>query len=325
MTTYDIRVAPSAQRSHDTAVRHRAGAAPIAVSTGVAGTGPLVVAGVDESGWGRRAARWAADEADRRHGRLLLVHAYALPAAGYSGYNPFPADLLSTLEEEAREALTALARQLQADHPNISVGTFVTYGDAVTVLRSAASGAALAVVGGHRTNRVAMALGSVAGRFAARSHVPVVVVHSAEIPDSGPIVVGVDGSPGGEPAIRFAFEEADLRGAPLVALHTYASPVALAPVPAYSAAIVDQEMIEQSEGALLSEQLAGWSAKYPDVTVQQVVVRGVPARAILERAASAQLVVVGTRGHTALTELLLGSTSQALITHSAAPVVVVGS
>ncbi len=324
MTTYDVRVAPPTHRAGSHA-GHRAGFAPMAVSTGVAGTGPLVVAGVDDSEWGRRAAWWAAEEAGRRQGRLLLVHAYALPAAGYSGYNPFPADLLSTLEEEARDTLSSLAGDLQAHHPNISIGTFVTYGDAVTVLRSAASGAALAVVGGHRTNRVAMALGSVAGRFAARSHIPVAVVHSADIPDDGPIVVGIDGSPGGEQAIRFAFEEADLRHAKLVALHTYASPIALAPVPAYSAAVVDEEAIAQSEGALLSEQLAGWSDKYPDVPVEQVIVRGVPARAILERAAAAQLVVVGTRGHAALTELLLGSTSQAVITHSAAPVVVVGS
>jgi nucleotide-binding universal stress UspA family protein len=297
----------------------------MAVSTGVAGTGPLVVAGVDDSDCGRHAARWAADEADRRHGRLLMVHAYALPAAGYSGYNPFPADLLSTLEEDARDTLNGLAGELQRDHPRISIGTFVTYGDAVTVLRSAASGAALAVVGGHRTSRVAMALGSVAGRFAAGTHVPVAVVHSADPPDTGSVVLGVDGSPAGEPAIGFAFEEADLRGVPLIAMHTWTSPVAPTPVPAYSAAMVDEEPIEQAERALLSERLAGWSQKYPDVTVEQVLVRGAPAKAILQRARTAQLVVVGTRWHTALSALLLGSTSQALITHSPAPVVVVGT
>jgi DNA-binding CsgD family transcriptional regulator len=47
------------------------------------------------------------------------------------------------------------------------------------------------------------------------------------------------------------------------------------------------------------------------VTVEQVLVRGAPAKAILQRARTAQLVVVGTRWHTALSALLLGSTSQA--------------
>ncbi len=297
----------------------------MAVTTGVAGTGPLVVSGVDGSECGRHAARWAADEADRRHGRLLLVHAYALPAVGYSGYNPFPSDLLATLEEEAHDTVNSLAAELQRDHPAICIGTFVTYGEAVTVLRCAASRAALAVVGGHRTNRIAMALGSVAGRFAAGSHVPVAVVHSADTPGTGPVVVGIDGSPAGEPAIGFAFQEADLRGTALVAVHTWTSPVAMAPVPVYSATVVDEGSIEQSERALLSQRLAGWADKYPDVRVEQILARDVPAKAILQHSADAQLVVVGTRWHAALSALLLGSTSQALITHSAAPVVVVGT
>lgn len=325
MTTYDFRVPSGSHRAGDAGAHERAGDLPTVVTTGVAGTGPLVVAGVDDSECARHAARWAAAEADRRHGRLLLVYAYALPAAGYSGYNPFPGDLLYTLEEEARETVRALAGELQRDHPAISLGTFVTYGDAVTVLRRAAAGAALAVVGGHRTNRIAMALGSVAGKFAAGTHIPVAVVHSGDAPDAGPVVLGIDGSPAGEPAIGFAFEEADLRRAPLVAVHAWTGPVALAPVPAYSAATADEDVIEQSERALLSERLAGWSDKYPDVVVEQVLVRGVAARAILKRAVTAQLVVVGCRGHAALSALLTGSTSQALITHSAAPVVVVGS
>jgi nucleotide-binding universal stress UspA family protein len=325
MTTFDTRIAPQARHRLDSTVRGRSGFRPLAITTGVAGTGPLVVAGVDGSDCARHAARWAADEADRRHGRLLLVHAYALPAAGYSGYNPFPGDLLATLEEEAHDTVDALVTELQHRHRRISIGTFVTYGDAVTVLRNAASGAALAVVGGHRTNRIAMALGSVAGRFAAGSHVPVAVVHAVDTPDTGPVVVGIDGSPAGEGAIGFAFQEADLRGVPLVAVHSWTSPVAVAPVPAYSATVVDDEPIEQSERALLSQRLAGWSERYPDVPVRRVLTRDVPATAILRHSTDAQLVVVGTRWHAALSALLLGSTSQALITHSAAPVVVVGS
>ncbi len=326
MTTYDTRVAPRHRHADRTPVlRQRAGFQPTAVTTGVAGTGPLVVAGVDGSACARHAARWAAEEADRRHGRLLLVHAYALPAAGYSGYNPFPGDLLATLEQEAHDTLNSLTAELQQAYPAVSIGTFVTYGDAVTVLRCAATRAELAVVGGHRTNRIAMALGSVAGRFAAGSHVPVAVVHSSDIPQAGPVVVGIDGSPAGEPAIGFAFQEADLRGTSLVAVHTWTSPVALAPVPDYSATVIVEESIEQSERALLSQRLAGWSDKYPDVPVEQVLVRDVPAKAILHHSAAAQLVVVGTRWHAALSALLMGSTSQALITHSTAPVVVVGT
>ena len=74
---------------------------------------------------------------------------------------------------------------------------------------------------------------------------------------------------------------------------------------------------------MLSERLAGWRDKYPDVVVQQTVVRGRPAENLLRLSEGAQLMVVGTRGRSGLVGALLGSASHALITHSHCPVVVV--
>lgn len=73
--------------------RNRVGSSALPVSD-------LVVAGVDGSGCGRRAAEWAAGEAALRKGALRIVYAYSLPVAGYFGYNPFPANLLTSLREE---------------------------------------------------------------------------------------------------------------------------------------------------------------------------------------------------------------------------------
>ena len=75
---------------------------------------------------------------------------------------------------------------------------------------------------------------------------------------------------------------------------------------------------------MLAELLVGWQEKYPEVTVQQQLIRSRPARALLESSRTAQLVVVGSRGRGGLTGMLLGSTSQALITGSSSPVVIVG-
>jgi len=72
-------------------------------------------------------------------------------------------------------------------------------------------------------------------------------------------------------------------------------------------------------------RLAGWQEKYPEVTVRQQVIRSRSTRALLEYSRTSQLVVVGNRGRGGFTGMLLGSTSQALITHSGCPVVVVGS
>ena len=75
---------------------------------------------------------------------------------------------------------------------------------------------------------------------------------------------------------------------------------------------------------LLAERLAGWSEKYPDVTVERAICRRPSAaEVLLAQAAHAQLVVVGTGGRGALTGLVLGSVSQALLHHAPCPVAVI--
>ncbi|MBY8854424.1 universal stress protein, partial [Saccharothrix sp. MB29] len=73
----------------------------------------------------------------------------------------------------------------------------------------------------------------------------------------------------------------------------------------------------------LAERLAGWQEKYPDTPVDRVVVHDRPARALLDAARTAQLVVVGSRGLGGFAGMLLGSTSQALVHHAPCPLAVV--
>ena len=137
------------------------------------------------------------------------------------------------------------------------------------------------------------------------------------------MVVGVDGSPTSEPALAMAFEEAAIRGAELVAVHAW---VEFASDTVYASArqfFVDWDAIENREREMLAERLAGWREKYPDVTVRRVVMGGRPARCLVEQAADAQLLVVGSRGHGGFAGMLLGSTSHALIHHAPCPLLVV--
>ncbi len=53
-------------------------------------------------------------------------------------------------------------------------------------------------------------------------------------------------------------------------------------------------LAEQEE--VLSETVAGWGAKYPDVAVHHSVAHGHPAHALLKAALDADLLVVGSRG-----------------------------
>ncbi len=323
--TEAVRQGPDGAAAEPTAVEQTSTATAPAETAATQTPGPrgdVVVVGIDGSGCARHAAQWAAAEAVRRHGALRLIHAYSLPPAGYSGYNPYPAPLLAQLREEGQALLDGTAAALRRDHPALDISTQQTHGDTATVLRHASADAVLTVIGVHGRNRVAVALGSVAAHNAATNPVPVAVNRPGDTPDTGPVVVGVDGSPTSEAAIAFAFDAAAVRGAGLVAVHCWTDPAIDGPVPAYSAVIADPEPIANAERILLAERLAGWADKYPDVPVQQVLAHDRPAPALLKHAANAQLIVVGTRGHGRLTSVLLGSTSHALISHAACPVVI---
>ena len=282
----------------------------------------LVVVGVDGSAHARRAAEWAAAEAANRHAPLRLVYAYQLPVAGYAGYSMAPSDLGRVMRAEGRRMLSDVADDLRERHPGLDVHTRLFQGDAVVALRRASETARLTVVGSRGQSRVAgTLLGSVALAITAHGSAPVAVI-PVDGPGwtiTGPVVVGVDGSPTSNAALDFAFEEAAARGAPLVAVHAWSDPrPTLADV-----ASSDYTRLEESERALLAEQLTPWRHQHPDVEVVSVVAHGKPTPALLEQGRQAQLLVVGSRGRGGFTGMLLGSTSHSLITHALCPVVVV--
>jgi nucleotide-binding universal stress UspA family protein len=57
--------------------------------------------------------------------------------------------------------------------------------------------------------------------------------------------------------------------------------------------------------------------------VQQAVIHDRPAAGLLQYAPFAQVIVAGSRGHSGITGMLLGSTGQALIARSTCPVVII--
>jgi nucleotide-binding universal stress UspA family protein len=284
----------------------------------------VVIAGIDASRCSRQAAGWAAAEAVHRGGSLVLVHAYSLPPAGYSGYNPYPANLLPGLREEGEALLGDTADALRMEYPALSIDTRMIYGDPATVLRHASATAQLTVVGARSGNRIVSALGSVTVGIASTNPGPVVVIHpGARSAPTGPVVVGVDGSSTSDAALGFAFESASIRGVPLIAVHCWTDPVIVGDMPYFAEGIVDSAFLATEQRHFLARAINPWSVAFPDVVVQQVVIHGRPTPALLESSRTAQLTVVGSRGHNAIAGMLLGSTSAALITNSPNPVVVV--
>lgn len=137
------------------------------------------------------------------------------------------------------------------------------------------------------------------------------------------IVVGVDGSENAAAALAWAVEEGRRRGITVEAVHAWQEPVVggtaagLVPVP------IDTEAFEQGSRQQLDHAVEAVVDDETGVDVQRLLIHDSPARALLDRAAGAELLVVGRRGHGGFMGLLLGSVSQQIVWHAPCPVVIV--
>jgi nucleotide-binding universal stress UspA family protein len=282
-----------------------------------------VAVGVDGSDEALRAVRWAVPEARRRQAALRLVTAFAWtedrlvgqPGLGQAPYGQY----LRTAAEHGLAAASAVATELD---PDLLVERELLLGFPGGVLVEQSRNADLLVIGDRGRGRISSALaGSVAIGVAAHAACPVVVVRGAppSAEKSLPVVVGVDGTALSEAAIAFAFEAASARRAPLVAVHTWLDELN---DPAF-AELVDWQATAVQAEEVLAERLAGWGEKYPDVPVERLIAHGRAGHVLLDQAARAQLVVVGSRGHGEIAGLLLDSVGNALVHAAGCPVAIV--
>ena len=140
-------------------------------------------------------------------------------------------------------------------------------------------------------------------------------------PQSGPgrIVVGVDGSPASEEALRWALGQARLTGQPVDAVTSWSMPVTFG-----EAAGALMSIDWQGEATRTLESTVAKAVEPPDADrVSQRAVQGHPAQVLLDAAADAALLVVGSRGLGGVRGMLLGSVSQHVVARAACPVVVV--
>jgi nucleotide-binding universal stress UspA family protein len=138
---------------------------------------------------------------------------------------------------------------------------------------------------------------------------------------SGRIVVGVDGSYCSEEALRWALGQARLTGQPVEAVISWSIPVTYGGMGgAGAAAAFDWEADVTNT---LKDTVAKAVGSAGADQVSQRVVAGHPAQVLLDAAADAALLVVGSRGLGGFKGMLLGSVSQEVIAHAACPVVVV--
>lgn len=135
---------------------------------------------------------------------------------------------------------------------------------------------------------------------------------------AGAIVIGVDGSAGADLAVEWGAREAFLEQRPLCLVHA-APPLYPGETP-YPHEILEQ--LRAEGGALLEHAAERVRVEYDSIEIRTVVRQTDPREALLDAAADASMMVVGTRGLGPIRQLLLGSVSQALTKHAACPVVV---
>jgi nucleotide-binding universal stress UspA family protein len=140
----------------------------------------------------------------------------------------------------------------------------------------------------------------------------------------GRIVVGIDGSEGSKAALRWALDEARLRGAVLEALAVWHLPV-MAIASGYAPAFDEEAISGLRAGSekIVVDALAELRDDAAGVDVRTHVHEGVPAEILVERSAGADLLVVGSRGLGGFSRLLLGSVGDACAHHARCPVVIV--
>lgn len=148
----------------------------------------------------------------------------------------------------------------------------------------------------------------------------------------GSVVVGIDGSPAGEQALRWAVNEARLRNAPLRVVHAWTFGYAGLPVGGFgtmgSAGVLpagglDPSDMRKAAEDLLARATADLAGDLEDVEIEHRVVEGTPAAALIGSAGAGDLLVVGSRGHGGFAGLMLGSVSQQCAHHAPCPVVIV--
>jgi nucleotide-binding universal stress UspA family protein len=136
------------------------------------------------------------------------------------------------------------------------------------------------------------------------------------------VVVGVDGSPPSVRALHWAAAYAARRGAPLEVVTAWTFPEHAAPLGVVPTVPWPEELVAQAADKL--DALV--AAEVPPVAgtrVRSRVERGAAGPVLVGAVAAGDLLVVGNRGRSALTEVLFGSVSDYCVRDAPCSVVVV--
>lgn len=282
---------------------------------------PKIVVGVDGSEAAENALLWAAGEAERRSVPLVIA---------FAGDAELAAPTHESRAARSGRALLATSQALVSDSGfHCQVETVCRDQPAVAMLSELGQGAGLLVVGAHGIARYnCSSLGSVAYGVASHAPCPVAVIGPA--PPSGtapadtggdrPVTVGVTANPTGTPTLEFAFAEAAVRQAIVVAVHSWAE-ADWAEAPVLARLSRTGQALRAHHENRLAATLAPLRQRYPDVGVQLRVSGDPVAMSLAHASEDSSMLVLGCRRPGSR----LGPTAARLVHVSRCPVVIVGN
>jgi nucleotide-binding universal stress UspA family protein len=214
------------------------------------------------------------------------------------------------------------AREVFAAWPDLPATIERHVGNLAPRLVESARDASMLVVGSHGHGVVhEIFLGSVSRSAARHAEVPVVVVRPPVNAESGRVVVGADGSESSSRALEFACNLARLTGDKVVALRAW-HPVTVVPDRYGYLPPPAPDSPEDAEKAL-GQAVDDLRRAHPDIPLEGEFWYGAAERGLIDASDNASLVVVGSRGHTAVGEVLMGSVSKAVLQKAHSPVAIV--
>lgn len=287
-----------------------------------------IVVGVDGSPQCDKAARWAAQEASARNLPIVLAGSYILPQFLYAeGMAPSRA-LVQEMEENVQDSIDRAAEVVRAVDDSLEIIEKLRAGSPIPLLLKYSRTATMLVVGSRGLGGVAGALlGSVSASLVGHARCPVVVLRDdmevAAMSSDSPIVVGIDGSPISDLAVRHAFEMAKDHRCGLVAVNAWLDRAMQSTIATINLSAADWQRAHEEQERMVNAVLAPFIEEYPDVPVTVHVKRESPELSLAEVGKDARLIVVGSHGRGGFAGMLLGSTSRALLRLSPQPLMVV--
>jgi nucleotide-binding universal stress UspA family protein len=282
-----------------------------------------IVAATDGSEESLRAVEWAAREAVLRGAPLRIVSAAGLLPRMIPDHEKEQYETVTdVISESSDRALQAASERAAKVAPGLLIDADHLTGAPADAVTQSGSGALMLVVGSRGIGAfAALILGSVSRYAATHATCPVVIVREAPDAARRQVGIGIGALEHAEAPLTFAFEEAALRKASLIAVHAWHTPESDISRAGEALGTPGLHDIEEKATTKLEQVLNDWRAKYPDVPVSHDVVHGHPGRALIGLSARCDLVVIGRlAAHHGP-----GSVVNAVLSHAHGPVATVPS